>query len=76
MPEWLISVAESRPIEEIAADLKAAGLTKAQVLRELGYIVGSAPDSAVPKLRKVKGVSGVEPSGEVELPPKDSPDTW
>ena len=25
MPEWLISVLESRPIEEIAADLKAAG---------------------------------------------------
>jgi hypothetical protein len=65
---WIITTSASaeRPLREIADDLVKNGLSKAQVLDEIGVITGSAPADAVPRLRRVRGVVDVAPDAPVE----------
>ena len=74
--EWIITVSGDRPIGAIAKDLGTAGLTKQQVLKEIGSITGAASAKDVAKLRKVRGVADVSPSEPINIGPPDSDETW
>lgn len=74
--EWIVTVSGDRPIGAIAKDLGTAGLTKQQVLKEIGSITGAASDKDVAKLRKVRGVADVSPSEPINIGPPDSDETW
>jgi hypothetical protein len=75
--EWVITTSGDRSIGAIAKDLGSAGLTRRQVLKEIGSITGSASDKDVAKLRKVRGVADVSPSAPpVNIGPPDSDETW
>lgn len=74
--EWVVTMGGDRPIDEIARDIADAGLQDAQVLREIGSIIGSAGDDVAAKLRKVRGVVDVSPSTSVDVGPPDSSETW
>ena len=72
---WVITTG-GRPIRDIAKDLADAGLVGGQVLEAVGSITGSADDTVVAKLRKVRGVVDVSPDTPIDVGPPDSPDTW
>jgi hypothetical protein len=74
--EWVVTVSGDRPIGTIAKELGAAGLTKQQVLKEIGSITGAASDKDVAKLRKVRGVADVSPTAPVDIGPPGSDETW
>ena len=73
---WLVTLASGAPIEQVAAALTAAGLAVTSSLEAVGVIVGTAPTSVVPALRKVQGVANVSPDRDVSAGPPDDPETW
>ena len=74
--EWVVTISGDRPIGAIARDLGTAGLTKQQVLKEIGSITGAASEKDVAKLRKVRGVADVSPSEPIDIGPPSSDKTW
>ncbi len=67
--DWVITISGDRPIHDIAKDLAAAGLTKGQVLEDIGCITGSADESVAPALGKIPGVVDVTPDVPVDIGP-------
>lgn len=59
-------------LAQIADQLAARGLTVAASLASIGVITGQASTDALPRLRKVAGVVGVEPGSTVDIAPPDS----
>jgi len=74
--QWIITVSHDQSIHNIASGLAAKGLTIKDVLEEIGCITGSAEDSAVNRLKKVKGVVDIAPDMQIDLGPPDAEDTW
>ena len=56
-------------LPEVVERLKASGMTVEQVMEGLGTVAGRADPASVDALSKVEGVSGVERSREIRLPP-------
>jgi hypothetical protein len=73
---WIVTTSGQRPLAEVLADLKAAGLSGTAVLAEIGCITGKSDHKSLPKLRAVRGVADIAPDGAVDLGPPDSPHTW
>jgi hypothetical protein len=59
-------------VDEVARGLRAAGLDDVQVLSRAGTITGSVEPHKLDDLRRVRGVSAVEPEHTIQLPPPDS----
>lgn len=53
-------------IAEVADRLRAAGFDVVEQLDEIGAIIGSADESALPHIRAVRGVGAVEEEREIE----------
>ena len=73
--EVIITVAEDRKanLKQIASELQSKGLEiSAEPLENLGMISGLAEEKSLEKLKNVKGVIAVEPSGSVQIAPPDS----
>jgi hypothetical protein len=68
----VVTLTGDRPIHEVAADLKAAGLTVDQVLKDIGSVTGSADPGAIERLRKVPGVADVSDDHGVDIGPPDA----
>ena len=68
----VVTLTGERPIDEVADDLKAAGLSVDQVLTSTGIVTGSAHPEAVERLRKVRGVGDVSPDHPVDIGPPGS----
>lgn len=60
-------------VARVAEGLRAAGMSVAQTLEEVGVVTGSAPESRLPDLQRVEGVAAVERSTGFQLPSPDSP---
>jgi hypothetical protein len=73
---WIVTTSAERPIHEITDDLKEAGFDVGQVLEEVNSITGAASDTAVAKLRSIKGVVDVSPDTPIDIGPPGSPETW
>jgi hypothetical protein len=69
----IVTVAKGRHINDVARDLKAAGLEVEGVLDAVGIVTGRAPAKSVARLRKVRGVSDVSPDHAVNIGPPDAP---
>ena len=59
-------------IPDVVKRLKASGMTIGDVMNKLGAITGSADPSALEAIRKVKGISHVEPQREYGVAPPES----
>ena len=59
-------------IEKVSERCRAAGLRITESLEFLGQIIGEIDADKEASLRRVPGVSSVEPSQEYQLPPPDS----
>ena len=73
---WIVTTTGDRPTKDVAKDLKAAGFSVGQVLNEIGCITGEADETAVEKLRSIRGVADVSREGEIDIGPPDAPVTW
>jgi hypothetical protein len=59
-------------IQEIADQLRAAGMQIGQVLPEIGVITGAAMTSVKPAISALPGVAAVTYERSFQLPPPDS----
>ena len=59
-------------IDEVVSGLRAAGLRISSVLSEVGLVQGVAREDKLASLEHVAGVSAVERSQEVHVPPLGS----
>jgi hypothetical protein len=69
----VVTVSGDRKIEEVAHDLKAAGLEVGEVMETIGVVTGSAPAASLAKMRKVPGVTDVSPDHPIDIGPPGAP---
>lgn len=69
----VITLSGDRPIHEVAADLRAAGLDVDHVLEAIGSVTGSSHPKNVGRLRRVRGVADVSPDHPVDIGPPGAP---
>ncbi len=69
----VVSVREGHALEDVVEALQQAGLSVDESLPEIGVVKGSTQTSNVSALASLGGVEAVERSGEVRLPPPESP---
>ncbi|MFN0108506.1 MAG: hypothetical protein ACKVZH_06595 [Blastocatellia bacterium] len=69
-----VSVADDHldDFSEIVARCRKAGLSVEHEMPSIGMLTGSLDEAALAKLRRVKGVSLVEPERSFQLAPPDS----
>lgn len=73
---FIVTTDGERPVKDVAKDLREKGFSVDQILDEIGCITGSADESTMEKVRKVRGVTDVSPEGEINIGPPDAPATW
>lgn len=73
---WIVTTSGDRPLNDIRKDLTRKGFTIAQVLDEIGCIIGDASDDSAEQLRTVPGVADVSPNAPINIGPPDSNVTW
>jgi hypothetical protein len=66
-----VSLAAGADFEQVASALEASGAVISQRLRELGILVGTAPEANLDRLRAVPGVAAIE--GEHQVHTQGSP---
>ena len=59
-------------IDQVAHDLRGAGVTVDQVLSSTGIITGSVDAGRVGAVGQIRGVASVESDSDFQLPPPDS----
>jgi hypothetical protein len=69
----VITLSGKRPIREVAADLKAAGLEVDRVLEAIGSVTGSSHPKNIKRLRRVSGVADVSLDHPVDIGPPGAP---
>jgi hypothetical protein len=69
----VITLSGDRPIHEVAADLRAAGLEVDHVLEAIGSVTGSSHPKNVKRLRRIRGVADVSPDHPVDIGPPGAP---
>jgi hypothetical protein len=73
---WVVTTSGERPVADIASDLTKHGFHTEHVLSAVNVITGQCAPSKINALRKISGVSAIEPDGEINIGPPDSPTTW
>ena len=68
-----VSVADDhlKEFSDVAARCRKAGMSITQEMKSIGMISGSIDESELEKLRRVKGVSLVEPERSFQIAPPD-----
>jgi hypothetical protein len=69
----VVTIAKGCHINDVARDLKAAGLQVEGVLNAIGVVTGRATAKSVARLRKVRGVADVSLDNTVDIGPPDAP---
>jgi hypothetical protein len=72
----IVTVSKDRHINDVARDLKAAGLEVGELLDAIGIVTGRAQAKSIARLRKVRGVVDVSPDHKVDIGPPDAPISW
>jgi hypothetical protein len=74
--QWIVVTSGDHSIDDISKALEKKGFTVDSKLEAIGQIIGSATDDIKAEALKVKGVSSIEPSHEINLGAPDSDITW
>ena len=69
----IVTVSKDPNLNNVARDLKAAGLEFEQTLGAIGIVTGRADAKSIARLRKVRGVVDVSPDYKVDIRPPDAP---
>lgn len=73
-----VTVKHGQPLDNVCARLTAQGFAVGAVLADIDVIVGTAPASALARLRRVRGVTDVAEQTPIDLgpPPAEGGGTW
>jgi hypothetical protein len=74
--EWIVTVASGQDAKLVATALSAAGAKVIATLDAIGSIIVHADAAVAARLRGVRGVADVSPSGDVNVGPPDDEQTW
>lgn len=74
--QWIVVTSGDRPIEEISEALEKKGFTVESTLDAIGQIIGSATEAVKEEAAKVKGISAIQSSGDINIGPPDADITW
>ena len=66
---WIITATGERPMPELVAGLRKAGLVVSTVMAEIGVITGRCSKAQAAALRKMPGVADVAPDAPVDIGP-------
>jgi hypothetical protein len=69
----IVTISGTRPIHDVAGDLKAAGLEIDQILEVIGSVTGSAQRESIKRLRSVHGVVDVSEDHPTDIGPPGAP---
>lgn len=69
----VVDAAHRSAIETVSHRLRAEGMQVEQVLRGLGTITGTVPESRLAAVERLEGVASVERQHHFRLPPPDAP---
>ena len=73
---WSVTTTGTRPLADIARDLKQLGFDPVQVLEELGLLTGHADEDTIEACRAVTGVTSIEPEPTFDVGPPGSRMTY
>ena len=68
-PTWIITSSGERPVADLVADLRQAGLVVSSLLAEIGVITGQCTPAQAAGLRKVVGVADVTADAPIDIGP-------
>jgi hypothetical protein len=73
-----VTVEHGRPLAGVCERLEAIGFRVGETLAEIDVIVGTAPASALARLRRVPGVTDVAEQSPIDLgpPPGEGGSAW
>ena len=66
---WIITATGERPVSELVAALRKAGLVVGTVMAEIGVITGRCSKAQAAALRKLPGVADVAADAPVDIGP-------
>ncbi|RUR31672.1 hypothetical protein [Vreelandella nanhaiensis] len=73
---WIITISSDQSITDIAARLKAEGLTIRDLLEDIGCITGAADNATAERLKHIEGVVDIAPDMQIEIGQPGSNETW
>jgi hypothetical protein len=75
MARWQIqaSIEDGADLEQVASAAEQAGLRVQQKLAAVGLLIGEIDEEHIPSVQAVAGVSAVERTREIRIPPPGSP---
>ncbi len=71
-PRWIVTTNDSRPIAQVATDLRRLGFRVENVMEAIGSITGQASRAVAESARRIAGVTDVEPDAPIDIGPPDS----
>gem|GEM_PF-4423698 len=69
--EYIVTLAPGAAAAAVADALRAKGFSATSVLAELAMLVGTADPDTVEACKSIDGVTALEPSQPIQLPPGD-----
>ncbi|RUR36507.1 hypothetical protein [Vreelandella populi] len=73
---WIITISSDQSITDIAARLKAEGLTIRDLLEDIGCITGAADNATAERLKYIEGVVDIAPDMPFGIGQPGSNETW
>lgn len=73
---WIITISSDQSITDIAARLKAEGMTIRDLLEDIGCITGAADNATAQRLKHIEGVVDIAPDMQIEIGQPGSDETW
>lgn len=73
---WIITISSDQSMTEIAARLKAEGLTIRDLLEDIGCITGAADNATAERLKHIEGVVDIAPDMHMGIGQPGSNETW
>lgn len=73
---WVVTLSDAGKLAQVQRDLREAGFEVAQVLGEIGVIIGTADSAVASRVGRIRGVADISPEGRIDVGPPGSPDSW
>lgn len=74
--QWVVVTTGEHPLEHVSKELEKKGFTIDSKLEAIGQIVGSGTEQMKEAALKLKGISSIEPSQDINIGPPGSDQTW
>ncbi|MBL8750112.1 MAG: hypothetical protein JNK78_13185 [Planctomycetes bacterium] len=71
-PRWIVTTDDSRPIGQVATELRRLGFRVENVMSAIGSITGQASPAVAASARHVAGVTDVEPDAPIDIGPPEA----